>query len=336
MKYLRLKLLAISFFGCCFLLTGKSAEPVNLELDKNIGKELRTFTIYRVFNKSTKQKIWQEKLPSPINMGFKISYFCNFYYHDSSDLLYVVITGSTAEASFCKVKLIKGVKANNLAVNGEYNSPSFLNLKYDSNVQILLNEPNLFLVNKNKSLKNRGVIFNTRSKSFMPFSSIIRVIAPYTTDEFITYSVNKNKLSKYQRLCAIYEKKMIKKIISGNDDFRMDADDVRNAISNFLRQNKEVKLTELLKSNLSETKLVKNLCNSEDIQLNLSFSNWISLHHRLLSEIVVSEDEINNFYNTYKWSMINNIDFVKNDITDEIKRLKYYRLDELLTNPPRE
>ncbi len=57
-------------------------------------------------------------------------------------------------------------------------------------------------------------------------------------------------------------------------------------------------------------------------------------------KITISEAEIKKFYDDYKWAFslyesYSDFDANRSFIYNEIKRLKYYRLDELLTNPPK-
>jgi hypothetical protein len=81
-------------------------------------------------------------------------------------------------------------------------------------------------------------------------------------------------------------------------------------------------------------------------QINFFFAinRLVEQNNRLLKEYPVSEDEITQFYKNYKWAFSKNImpntkyyriEEVKKNIINKIKRIKYYGLNELLTNPPK-
>ncbi len=90
---------------------------------------------------------------------------------------------------------------------------------------------------------------------------------------------------------------------------------------------------------------MEKIVNNESILWKFKVSNWVEKNHRKYSEITVSEAEIKKFYDDYKWAFIKDLKTAKCEyyslkskhkfIKNEIKRLKYYRLDELLTNPPK-
>ncbi len=258
------------------------------------------------------------------------------------------------------------VKKNKfIVILGNYNQGlSFVNFEKDKNSIFKLNREfywktnlvNSYMNTQSQFFINKDVIFViAKKKNNKPYlraiidgpctnmSSLYMLIYPSSTYELASLGDEK---SKYQWVCAEYEKKMMEKLIAENPKLKMTANDVKKAIESFRQQNNNIKLTEIFKSKLTEEQLKEKLCNDKNMQFNLSFSNWVEKNHRKYSEITVSEAEIKKFYEDYgrylsefcrkkQWnnpsSTGQSYEFIKN----EIKRLKYYRLDELLTNPPK-
>ena len=143
--------------------------------------------------------------------------------------------------------------------------------------------------------------------------------------------------SIYNNICVFVERDKFRKLLRG---VQITPQDVSMVLDEFCRKNK-VKLTDLFKINLNEKELRDKICNDKNIQFNLAVSRWIEKNHMPVDKIEVTDTEIKKFYNDYKWAFCKSTDKnsefyslneVKENIKKEIKRLKYYRLDELLTN----
>jgi hypothetical protein len=139
------------------------------------------------------------------------------------------------------------------------------------------------------------------------------------------------------QLFAMTEKEIFKKRIAASG-IKITSQDVIQAIDKFCADNK-VKLKDVFKVPFSEKELKKKISNDKMVQYNLAVSKWVEKNHRPGKECTVSKQEIADFYKNYKWSY-RKADYPKQAglekaIIKEIKRLKYYRLDELLTKSPK-
>ncbi len=235
--------------------------------------------------------------------------------------------------------IIEDIDSDKVTVNS-YNSA--INCELSKNIQIFVKDNIVYIYSTEVENEKNPIIFMFLGHHFEQKSMATSLISPYVPKDL---SLEQNKLSKYEQFLAEYEKKMMEKLITENPKLKMTANDVKKAIESFRRQNNNIKLTEIFKTKLTDEQLKEKLCNDKNMQFNLSFSNWVEKNHRKYSEITVSEAEIMKFYNDYKWAFIKDLKAAKREyyslknkhkfIKNEIKRLKYYRLDELLANPPK-
>ena len=155
------------------------------------------------------------------------------------------------------------------------------------------------------------------------------------------YDLEKNFVldSIYNNLCALAEQNKFSKLLRGQ---QITSQNVSVVLNKFCKMNK-VKLTDLFKIKLNEKELEYKICNDKNVQFNLAVSRWIEKNHVPADKIQVTDTEIKKFYDDYKWlfckaqesSKFYKLNEVKKYIIEEIKRLKYYRLEELLTDPPK-
>ena len=76
---------------------------------------------------------------------------------------------------------------------------------------------------------------------------------------------------------------------------------------------------------------------------NYLINKWVKNNHREYTKLTASDEEIKKFYDDYKWFFerkllsdeFYTLEEKRDFIASEIKRLKYYRLEKLLTNPPK-
>jgi len=128
-----------------------------------------------------------------------------------------------------------------------------------------------------------------------------------------------------------------------NSDIKITSKDVIAALAQFCRNN-DVVVTDLFKIELSEEELKQKISNDKGIQFNFAVNKWLENNHRHWSECTASETEVASYYESYKWMFMKEfrsdpdyykLDEIKDKIAQKIKLFKYYRLDDLLTNPPR-
>lgn len=123
----------------------------------------------------------------------------------------------------------------------------------------------------------------------------------------------------------------------------LDAPLISKKITEFCERNK-VKLSALFVVGLEDKELLKTIIEDKGVQKYFSINEWVRKNHRPGSECTVSQAEIEKFYQDYKWAFRKALrkdatcypldEVRKKIIAGEIKRLKYYRLDKLLTHPP--
>jgi len=111
--------------------------------------------------------------------------------------------------------------------------------------------------------------------------------------------------------------------------------------NNFIVANKTVMLNKFPALYHLLNNQINNL--NENIIHKMNISDWLKDNAIPPAKIAVSNEEIKSFYVNFKWafrkeftqnSEYYSLEDAKDFITIEIRRLKHYRLDELLANPP--
>ncbi|MCK4983620.1 MAG: hypothetical protein KAS17_11890 [Victivallaceae bacterium] len=157
---------------------------------------------------------------------------------------------------------------------------------------------------------------------------------------YIKYLISNNFAAKTQRQIALkyifakmQDKYYQEKIVSASD-----VNNIRNALKKFCYENK-MKF-EKIYSGIDKNILFKN----KRLLFKFNVSKWVKNNATTYDKIKVTEDEINKFYDAYKWAYCYSdtkksepakLENIRNIIIQEIKRLKYYGLGQFITSPPK-